>query len=197
MDTSSNGLEIAASAAVVPLLLPRPTPIPTKAIPASLITALTSAKSRLINPGIVIKSAIACTDCLNTVSVISKASLTEVSLLIILSNRSFEIVIKASTVFFSSSIPCSAWIILFFPSKLKGRVTTPIVSAPSLLAISATTGAAPLPVPPPIPAVIKTILASSKTLEIKFLSSSAAFLPISGSPPAPKPRVVNFPIWTF
>jgi len=35
------------------------------------------------------------------------------------------------------------------PSKVKGLVTTPMVSAPLLRAISATTGAAPDPVPPP------------------------------------------------
>ena len=35
------------------------------------------------------------------------------------------------------------------PSKPNGRVTTPTVNAPISLAILATTGAAPVPVPPP------------------------------------------------
>ncbi len=43
------------------------------------------------------------------------------------------------------------------PSKVKGRVTTPIVSAPTSLAICATIGAPPVPVPPPMPAVMKTM----------------------------------------
>ena len=42
-----------------------------------------------------------------------------------------------------------------FPSKLNGFVTTPIVSAPISRAIFATTGAPPVPVPPPSPAVTK------------------------------------------
>ncbi len=38
------------------------------------------------------------------------------------------------------------------PSKEKGVVTMPTVRIPMDLAIAATTGAAPLPVPPPMPA---------------------------------------------
>ena len=43
------------------------------------------------------------------------------------------------------------------PSNLNGIVTMPTVSAPSSRAIRATTGAAPEPVPPPSPAVTKTM----------------------------------------
>ena len=43
------------------------------------------------------------------------------------------------------------------PSNLNGIVTIPTVSAPSSRAIRATTGAAPEPVPPPSPAVTKTM----------------------------------------
>src|SRR4030095_371829 len=56
-------------------------------------------------------------------------------------------------------MPCSAWTERRRPSKEKGRVTTPIVSAPRFFAISATTGAPPVPVPPPLPAVMKTMSA--------------------------------------
>ena len=40
---------------------PRADPIPIKADPAPAITLLTSAKSKLIKPGVVIKSVIPCT----------------------------------------------------------------------------------------------------------------------------------------
>ena len=81
-----------------------------------------------------------------------------------------------------------------FPSRAKGVVTTPIVRAPISFAIEATIGAEPVPVPPPIPAVTKTMLAPFKILEIFSLSSCAAFSPISGSPPAPSPCVSFCPI---
>ncbi len=77
------------------------------------------------------------------------------------------------------------------PSKVKGRVTTPIVNAPTSFATSATTGAPPVPVPPPNPAVINTKSAPSKEWAISSRDSSAAFCPIAGFPPAPSPRV-NF-----
>ena len=43
------------------------------------------------------------------------------------------------------------------PSKPNGLVTMPTVSAPSSRAMRATTGAAPVPVPPPSPAVMNTM----------------------------------------
>ncbi len=42
-----------------------------------------------------------------------------------------------------------------WPSKWKGLVTTPTVRMPLLRAACATIGAAPVPVPPPMPAVTK------------------------------------------
>ena len=71
-------------------------------------------------------------------------------------------VTRESTFSVITSIPLRACCIRLLPSNLKGLVTTPIVSAPKLLAISATTGAAPVPVPPPIPAVTKTKSAPSR-----------------------------------
>ena len=51
------------------------------------------------------------------------------------------------------------------------------------------TGAAPVPVPPPLPAVMKTMSAPFSTSSISSRCSSAAMRPTSGSLPAPSPRV--------
>ena len=75
------------------------------------------------------------------------------------------------------------------PSNAKGRVTTATVSAPISLASEAMTGAAPVPVPPPRPAVTKTISAPSSDSMILSESSSAARRPTSGFAPAPSPLV--------
>ena len=63
---------------------------------------------------------------------------------------------------------------------------------PSSFATLAITGAAPVPVPPPIPAVMKSIFVPSSLSIISCLVSSAEDLPISGWEPAPSP----FVIWT-
>ena len=103
---------------------------------------------------------------------------------------------RVSTFWESRSQPCSAWLRRTRPSKPNGLVTMPTVSAPiSSRAISATTGAAPVPVPPPSPAVTKTISASARASRISERDSSAAWQPISGFAPAPKPRVNSSPIW--
>ena len=73
-----------------------------------------------------------------------------------------------------------------FLSFLKGSVTTPTVRMPFFLDILATTGAAPVPVPPPIPAVMKSIWVPSSAFSvISSAASKAAFLPLTGSVPAP------------
>ena len=54
-------------------------------------------------------------------------------------------------------MPSSAAFMRREPSKPNGLVTMPTVSAPSSRAIRATTGAAPVPVPPPSPAVMNTM----------------------------------------
>ena len=60
-------------------------------------------------------------------------------------------------------------------SNLNGVVTMPTVSLPMSLAMRAMMGAAPVPVPPPIPAVTNTILVSSgKRLRMSSRLSSAA-----------------------
>ena len=167
------------------------------AIPVFCIIVFTSAKSKLIFPVTVIKSEIPCTPCLNTSSAIIKASAIEVFLSIICSSLSFGITIKVSTFPFKLSIPLSACAKRFFPSNVNGFVTTPIVSIPISLANPATVGAAPVPVPPPIPAVTNTISAPRNTSVISVLLSSADCAPISGFAPAPSPLVIFSPICIF
>ncbi len=94
-------------------------------------------------------------------------------------------------------MPSSACLILLRPSNVKGLVTTPTVRAPISLDNCAIIGAPPVPVPPPIPAVINTISAPSNTLAIFSLSSSTALRPISGLDPLPNPLVILLPICIF
>ncbi len=103
-------------------------------------------------------------------------------------------VISVSTLALSSSAAFSAISLRRLPSNENGLVTTPIVSAPASLAISATTGAAPEPVPPPRPAVMNTMSESVRASAILSRSSSAARAPIVASPPAPRPRVILSPM---
>ena len=79
------------------------------------------------------------------------------------------------------------------PSKAKGLVTTATVSASSSLASEAITGAAPVPVPPPSPAVTKTMSAPCSSSTMWSVFSSAAWRPISGFDPAPRPLVILAP----
>jgi len=99
-----------------------------------------------------------------------------------------------STFSFNLSIPLIAFCILVLDSKRKGFVTTPTVRAPCSFAILAITGAAPVPVPPPIPQVTNTISAPFNAAWISSALSSAAFSPISGCAPAPSPFVSFSPI---
>ncbi len=83
------------------------------------------------------------------------------------------------------------------PSKWNGLVTTPTVRMPSSLAQRATTGAAPVPVPPPMPAVTNTMWEPCRWPRISSSTSSAAARPTSGCDPAPRPSVTWTPIWTM
>ena len=91
--------------------------------------------------------------------------------------------------FSSSWMPSTALARKSSPSCLNGMVTTPTVSMPFSLAILAMTGDAPVPVPPPIPAVMKSIwVPVSITLaRISSWDSSAALRPLMGLVPAPRP----------
>jgi hypothetical protein len=66
IEVSSNGLEIAVSAAVIALSFPCALATPICAYPASFIMVLTSAKSKLINPDVLINSAMLLTPCFKT-----------------------------------------------------------------------------------------------------------------------------------
>ncbi len=171
--------------------------MPIRAEPASRMIVRTSAKSRLTRPGTVIRSVMPWTPWRRMSSAIRKASRIDVCFSTTWSRRSFSITISVSTCSESSWMPVSAWSARRRPSKENGRVTTPTVSAPISRAISATTGAPPVPVPPPSPAVTKTMSAPfSESFSSSRLSSAAA-LPTCGSAPAPRPRVAAEPICTL
>src|SRR5688500_13221110 len=82
-----------------------------------------------------------------------------------------------------------------WPSNWNGLVTTPTVRMPLSRTARATTGAAPVPVPPPMPAVMKAMCAPDRWSLISSSVSSAAARPISGCEPAPRPCVTATPIW--
>ena len=95
---------------------------------------------------------------------------------------------RASTFCASFSTPSRAWLIFGSPSHLKGMVTMPTVRMPIFFASRAITGAAPVPVPPPIPAVMNTIrVPSLRQRCISSRLSSAACRAFSGMLPAPSP----------
>ena len=180
IDVSTRGEAIAALAASIAALSPDASPIPMSADPALLMIDFTSAKSRLISPGIAMISDIPCTPWRSTSSAMRKASIIDAVLSTTFSRLSFGIVMIVSTCWRSLSMPPIAFLLRSIPSNLNGFVTTPTVSAPASLAHSATTGAAPVPVPPPMPAVMKTISAPCMASSMSSLFSSAAFSPISG-----------------
>ena len=188
---------MACWAASTARLSPEATPTPIIAVPAPFMTVVTSAKSRLIRPGMVMRSVMPCVPSHRTSSAMLKAS-SIVILLLFLMRFSLGITISVSTLSERVWMPSAAlrWRLPF--SKLKGLVTTPTVSAPtSLRAMSATTGAAPVPVPPPSPAAMKTMSAPASAALMSSRESSAASWPTSGFAPAPRPLVMSAPIWTL
>ena len=187
MVVSRSGEDTACCTASIALSSPLASPIPMWAIPLSVITVCTSAKSRLISEGTLIRSVIPWIPCWRTSSAFLSASGIVVLLSTISSNLSFGMTIKVSTAFFRFSIPASALFIRVFASKRNGLVTTPTVRI---------TGAAPVPVPPPIPQVTKTMSAPSMIFLTSSMLSSAAFWPTSGCAPAPRPLVIFSPIWS-
>ena len=107
----------------------------------------------------------------------------------------FGMIISVSTSLASSSMPALAERMRRPPSKSNGVVTTPTVKMPCSRAARAITGAAPVPVPPPMPAVTKAICEPCNMSTISAMVSSAAALPTSGLEPAPRPSVIFEPIW--
>src|ERR1035437_11102613 len=92
------------------------------------------------------------------------------------------------------AMPSSAFFMRWRPSKPNGLVQTAMVNAPAALAAWATIGAAPVPVPPPMPHVTNTMPVSPTISFISSRLSSADLMPLVGSPPAPRPRVRRLPI---
>ena len=72
--SSNKGFSIAACAASNALLSPSASPVPIMALPISIITDLTSAKSKFISPGMTIKSVTPRTPEYKTLSAILKES---------------------------------------------------------------------------------------------------------------------------
>ncbi len=162
------------------------------AIPISDMTVRTSAKSTLIIPGRIMRSAIPCTAPSSTSLAAPKASSMVVRSPSTARSFSLGMVMSESTVSRSSAMPRLATSERF--SNLNGRVTTATVRMPNSRATSATTGAAPVPVPPPIPAVMNTMSAPTSTSPRRSRSSMAACRPMSGLAPAPRPLVMLLPI---
>ena len=191
---SSNGLEIAIRAASWARVSPEPCPMAISAPPESCMIDFTSAKSRLISPGSVISSLMPWMPWRKTSSTSMNACSSVVLRSITSSSRSLGMVISVSTRSRSCRMPSSAFFARWRPSNVNGLVTTPTVSAPRSFEIWAMTGAAPVPVPPPMPAAMNTMSASRTRSAICSPLSSAAFSPTLGLPPAPNPRVSFSPM---
>src|SRR5229473_1238397 len=191
---SSRGQATACSAAMRARSTPEAAAEPIIAMPCSAITVRTSWKSTLMRPGTLMISEIPATAFFSTLSAAENASSIDTSSPSTSSSFSFRITITESTCRDSSSMPTSAACMRRTPSNEKGLVTTATVRMPISWATSATTGAAPVPVPPPIPAVMKAICAPRSASAIWSRASSAAARPASGLDPAPKPVE---PSWTW
>ncbi len=152
----------------------------------------TSAKSTLTRPGQLMTSAMPPTAPCNTSLAALKASSIEMSSPSTCISFSLGMMISESTWRASASMPVLA-ARTRLPSNMKGLVTTATVRMPSSLATSATTGAAPVPVPPPMPAVMNNMSAPSISSAMRSRSSSAASRPMSGLAPAPSPLVTPLP----
>src|SRR6266851_153086 len=113
------------------------------------------------------------------------------------SRRSFGTTTMVSTCLRISAIPISACRMRLRPSNRNGLVTIAIVRAPKSRAICEMIGAAPVPVPPPMPQVTNTKSAPWSPCSTSSRFSSIAWRPISGRAPAPSPRVSFLPICTF
>ena len=96
IDASSSGELIAISAALSARPSPRAAPMPISAVPAPDMMPLTSAKSTLIRPGVVIRSVMPCTPLSSTSSALRNASISETAASPICSRRSFGITMSVS-----------------------------------------------------------------------------------------------------
>ena len=185
---SSKGQATACSEAMRARSGPLAEAVPIMALPGSPMTVRTSSKSTFTWPGTLMISAIPPTAFLSTSLACAKASSWVMSSPPGNSiSFSLSTTINESTLASSSAKPASALCMRRPPSKSKGLVTTPTVRMPISLATRAITGAAPVPVPPPIPAVMNSMCAPSMAARMSSIASSAASRPFSGLLPAPKP----------
>ena len=191
---SSSGEAIADCAACIARRSPLACAVPMTAKPMPAMMAFTSAKSRLMMPGMVMMSEIPCT-AWRKMSSATRNDSKKPAFCATAKSFSLGMTIMVSTESMSSAIPFSACCMRRLPSKAKGLVTTATVSAPISLASDAMIGAAPVPVPPPSPAVTNTMSAPSSASIILSASSSAPLRPTSGFAPAPRPLVSFTPSW--
>ncbi|MCY1368159.1 hypothetical protein D9M69_551260 [compost metagenome] len=171
---------------------PAATAVPIMALPGSPITVRTSSKSTFTLPYSLMISAMPPTAFFSTSLAWAKASSCVTSSPSTSSSFSLSTTISESTLASSSARPWSALVMRRPPSQSNGLVTTPTVRMPISFATRAMTGAAPVPVPPPMPAVMKSMCAPAMASRIESTATSAASRPLSGLLPAPRPVV---PSW--
>ena len=188
---SNKGDATAASAAKRARSIPETVAVPIMALPCSPMTVFTSSKSTLINPWTLMISAIPETALCKTSSAQAKALSNSASSPMTSNSFSFSTTMRESTYASNSCAPSSATFKRLTPSKSNGLLITPTVKIPISLATWATIGAAPVPVPPPMPAVINTICAPCNESAMRVRASSADAAPISGFAPAPRPLDPN------
>ena len=189
---SSSGQATACSAAMRARSGPLAAAVPIMALPGSPMTVRTSSKSTFTPPYSLMISEMPPTAFFSTSLACAKASACVTSSPSTSSSFSLRMTISESTLASSSARPSSALLMRLPPSQSKGLVTTPTVRMPISLATRAITGAAPVPVPPPMPAVMKSMCAPSMALRISSIAASAASRPLAGLPPAPRPLL---PSW--
>ena len=171
---SSSGQATACSAAIRARSGPLAVAVPIIALPCSLMTVRTSSKSTFTKASTLMISAMPPTEFFSTSLANANAWSWLTSSPSTSCSFSFSTTISESTLASSSDKPASALVMRRPPSQSKGLVTTPTVRMPISRATRATTGAAPVPVPPPMPAVMNTILAPCKTSRILSIAASAA-----------------------
>ncbi len=184
---SSSGQATARSAALVARSGPPAVAVPIIALPGSLITVFTSSKSTFTRPGMWMMSLMPPTAFFSTSLACAKACSCVTSSPITSSSFSLSTTMRLSTFDSSSDTPSSACLPRRRPSNSNGLVTTPTVRMPSSLAARAITGAAPVPVPPPMPAVMNNMCAPAIDSLMRSTASCADWRPISGLLPAPRP----------
>ena len=162
--------------------------MPMMAVPALARTMRTSAKSVLIWPGMVMRSVMPWTPCSSTSSAILNAFTIDVFSVDTVRSRSLGMMMMASTFSFRFWMPASAWTERRRPFEGEGpgdhadgeRADGTWRSRPP-------PGRRPVPVPPPLPAVMKTMSAPLSASSISARCSSAACAADLGVAPGPEP----------